>query len=91
MPEPITNHPNNQWHQPRHNHRLGPIGPPDRVESQIHANNELVSDSIPEPGLDEPTGEEKSERDEPRDGISEGGERSGERQRLGEHRGAKVE
>ena len=34
MPEPITNHPNNQWHQPRHDRRLGPIGPPDRVESE---------------------------------------------------------
>ena len=46
-PDPITNHPNNQRHQPRHNRRLGPISTPDRlldrVESQIRANDELVS------------------------------------------------
>ena len=70
MPDPITNHPNNQRHQPRHDRHLGPIGPPDRVESES---------------------EEESERDEPRDRISEGGERGGESQRLGEHEGAKVE
>ena len=33
-PDPITNHPNNQRHQPRHDRRIGPIGPPDRVESE---------------------------------------------------------
>ena len=33
-PDPITNHPNNQQHQPRHDRRLSPIGPPDRVESE---------------------------------------------------------
>ena len=69
-PEPITNHPNNQRHQPKHEHRLGPIGSPDRVESEH---------------------KEESERDEPRDRISEGGERGGECQRLGEHGGTKVE
>ena len=94
-PDPITNHPNNQGHQPRHDRRLGPIGPLDRlldcVESQIRANDELVSDSVPEPDLDEPVGEEESERDKPRDRISEGGERGGKRQRLGEHEGTEVE
>ena len=69
-PDPITNHPNNQRHQPRHDRCLGPIGPPDRVESER---------------------EEESKRDEPRDRIFEGGERGGERQRLGEHEGAEVE
>ena len=73
-PDLITNHPNNQQHQPKHDRYLGLIGPHDRlldrVESQIRANDELVSDSILEPGLDEPTGEEESERDEPRDWIS---------------------
>ena len=63
----------------------------DRVQSQIRANDELVSDSVSEPGLDEPAGEEESKRDEPRDRISAGGERGGERQRLGEHIGAEVE
>ena len=94
-PDPITNHPNNQRHQPKHDRRLGPIGPPnrllDRVESQIRTNNELVSDSVPEPGLDEPAGEEESERDKPRDRISEGRERGGKRQRLSEHEGTEVE
>ena len=89
--DPITNHPNNQGHQPRHNRRLRPIGPLDRlldcVESQIRANDELVSDSVPEPDLNEPAGEEESEHDEPRDQISKGGER----QRLGEHRGDSAE
>nr|POE54092.1 hypothetical protein CFP56_59248 [Quercus suber] len=51
-----------------HDHRLGPIGPPDRlldhVESRIRTNDKLVSDSVPEPGLDEPVGEEESEPDE---------------------------
>ena len=93
--DPITNHPNNQRHQPRHDHRLSPIGPPDRlldrVESQIRTNDELVSDLVPELDLNEPAGEEESEHDEPRDRISEGGERCSERQHLGEHRGAEAE
>ena len=88
---PITNHPDNQRHQPRHDHRVSPIGPPDRlldcVKSQIRANDELVSDSVPEPDLNEPAREDESEHDEPRDQISKGGER----QRLGEHRGAEAE
>ena len=37
------------------------------------------------------TGEEESEHDKPRDRISEGRERGGESQRLGEHEGAEVE
>ena len=85
-PDPITNHPNNQRHQPRHDRRLGPVGPPDRVESEreeeIESEEESERDEL---------GEEKSESDEPRDRISEGGERGGESQRLGEHEGAKVE
>ena len=63
----------------------------DCVESQICANDELVSDSIPEPGLDEPAGEEENERDEPRNRIFEGGERGDEHQRLSEHGGAEAE
>ena len=39
-PDPITNHPNNQRHQPRHDRRLGPIGPPDRVESEHEEESE---------------------------------------------------
>ena len=40
------------------------------LKSQICTNDELVSDSVLEPGLDESTGEEESERDEPQDWIS---------------------
>ena len=79
-PDPITNHPNNQRHQPRHDRYLGPIGPPNRVESEREEESER----------DEP-GEEKSEHDVPWDRISEGGEHGGESQRLGEHRGTEVE
>ena len=39
-PDPITNHPNNQRHQPRHDRRLSPIGPPDRVESEGEEESE---------------------------------------------------
>ena len=38
--DPITNHPNNQRHQPRHDRHLGPIGPPDRVESEREEESE---------------------------------------------------
>lgn len=53
--------------------------------------DELVSDPVAEPGLDEPAGEEEGEGDEPGDGVTEGGEGGGKRQRFGQNRGSEAQ
>ena len=57
MLEPITNQPNNQRHQPRHDRRLGPIGPPDRVESEHDEPQAKKKVSVISHGIESPKAE----------------------------------